>query len=121
MTTEKTLRDRGIYELHLPVFKQGDDLSEHVEENPGNPAKAFRDFAARYEEAAKRCMRVAGALSELPADKVTVDAGTHYIGIQAPPGSLAGLIADEILCIPEWDEDEEELSDEEDDDEEDGS
>jgi hypothetical protein len=88
------------YELHLPVFKQGDDLAFHLK-GKTKPADAFLRLAKQYEGAAEICRRVAGRLKEIP--KVTVDAGTHMILIDGPEEALVGLVKDKILAVVESD------------------
>lgn len=93
------------YNLHLPVFKQGDDLSHHLERNKDNPIRAFRDLAAQYECAAEICKDVAQALATIKnISDVEVQADTHFIGISAPERYMRQLIEQEMLVEEIYDE-----------------
>jgi len=94
--------DQGVYELSLPVFKQGDDLDHYLGKNPDDPAKAFLGLAEQYEDAAKICRRVAGVAMEAPKGSVTVNADSHLILVEGPPEAFAGLVTDKTLRIPGW-------------------
>lgn len=90
-----------IYEFHLPVFKQGDDLSQHVEKNPGNPSKALIGLAEQYEEASRLCRRLASVASE---GAMVLHADTHTIEVEADEKALAGLVSDGVLSVPPGDD-----------------
>jgi hypothetical protein len=107
------------YECWLPVYKQGDDFHDHLVRNPGDPAAAFLGLAERYEDAARQCRRVASVLKESPED-VTVDGCTHFISIQAPESTMAGLLADEVVGVCAFGEDEDEDEDDDNDGDDDG-
>ena len=101
------------YQLWLPVFKQGDDLRSHLNQN--NVPEAFLGLAEQYEEAAAICRKVAGCLAEANPKDIDVQADTHHIGITAPEKLMSSLVADETVREDEW---EEEFEDEETDDQE---
>jgi hypothetical protein len=93
------------YDLHLPVFKQGDDLAHHLERNKDNPIHAFRDLAAQYECAAKICKDVAKVLATIKSiSDVEVQADTHFIGVSAPEKYVRSLVEQEILVEENYDE-----------------
>lgn len=94
------------YEFFLPVFKQGDDLHGHLQANPNDHAKALIGLAEQYEAAAGLCRRVAGVVAETPG--VTLDGDTHMIWVYGPAEPLAGLVKDEVLTVPPYDEEEDE-------------
>lgn len=99
------------FELFLPVFKQGDDLQHHLKHNPDNPSQAFLDLAEQYEIAGEICRRVASTVVEAK-HPVSVYADTHYISITAAKEDFAGLLQDEVVTVPERDDedyDDEEL------------
>jgi len=98
--------DQESYELHLPVYKQGDDLAAHLRDFPHEPAKAFVGLAERYEAAAAACRRVAGVIAEAPLG-IAVQADTHMICVEGPRGALAGLVADKVLTKSPFEEEEE--------------
>jgi hypothetical protein len=92
------------YELHLPVFKPGDDLAQHLQKNPGKPSQAMVGLAEQYEAAASLCRRVAAVAAETPS--VVIQGDTHTITVEGPEAALAGLEADAILTATPWDHEE---------------
>lgn len=101
MTTSK--REKTDFTLLLPVYKQGSDLNQHLEETPDD-AKAFLALAARYEEAARLCRRVAGAIKESGCEMdIDVEGDTHFIGISGPAEVFAGLVSDKVLEVVDYD------------------
>jgi hypothetical protein len=103
------------YEVHLPVFKQGDDMAWHLEENDNNPVKSFQGLADQYLSAAKQCNQIseflamAGDLSD-----VSVDADTHCIWLSAPEKMVEPLLKEKVISPSMFDdEDDEEFDDEE--------
>lgn len=93
------------YDLHLPVFKQGDDLAHHLNANNGHPIKAFLDMAEQYKSAAEICQTVANTLSKVKnINSVKVDADTHCIWVYAKEKDVASLIKKEILVEENFDE-----------------
>ena len=96
--------DQKHYELYLPVFKQGDDFDYH-KRNADNVAEAFKRLAKQYEEAAQICNRVAGVIAECKDKHLIVDGCTHSISIQTSDEyNFEGLVADDILSVCEFDE-----------------
>ena len=86
------------YELHLPYFRTGDDLAYHMRESPTIP-EALARHAEQLESAAAILRRLASVAVDTPS--MTILADCHYIGVMGPEKELAGLVADEILTIPE--------------------
>lgn len=86
----------GYYNLWLPVFKQGDDLSHYLNENGTNGADAFLEMAKQYEDAAEICKKVADCISKSKSD-ITIDACTHHIGISARKTSVKTLLSQNII------------------------
>lgn len=79
------------YDLHLPVFKQGDDLAAHLREGLDSKA-ALEALAHRYEVAAERCRGLAAVAGECA--EVSVEGDTHVITVVGPFERLDAL-ADE--------------------------
>lgn len=81
------------YELSLPVFKQGDDLGEQIRKNE-TLKEAFEAQAALYDEASKRCLRMAEVAEELE-----VDADCHMISVRGPMKLLNKLVKEKLLNV----------------------
>lgn len=95
------------YNLFLPVFKQGDDLSHYLETNNGHPVKSFLDMAEQYKSAAEICQIVADVLSKSEnLDDVEVSADCHSIYINSEEETVASLINNAILVEESFEEDE---------------
>lgn len=91
------------YTLFLPVFKQGDDLSNYLNDNGSNGSQAFSELAKQYEDAAEICKKVSDCI--IKNEKlITVDAGTHHIGFSAPKKAVKELIHQNILQEENFDE-----------------
>jgi hypothetical protein len=107
---------KNYYDLFLPVFKQGDDLAQHLSESPEDPAKAFLGLAERYQDAAQICKRVASVVKEAPAGSIEVQADTHMIKLYGSEEYFGGLVQDKIIGIegPGDHEDEDSESDDDD-------
>lgn len=84
----------SYYNLFLPVFKQGDDLSVHLE-NSKHPAEAFLALAEQYKDAAKICEIVSNSIKNI--NDITVDANTHYIGIRVNGSKIKKLLKQKII------------------------
>lgn len=97
--------------LHLPVFKQGDDLLQCIRAND-TLADAFIDLSKTYIAASELCRRIASVAAE---HKLAVYSSGHVIDITGPIKVITSLIDDGILA--EFDSDSSE--DEEDEYEED--
>lgn len=91
------------YNLYLPVFKQGDDLSHHLERSKDNPIRAFRGLADQYQEAAQICRTVSKTLSDIKdLSDIEVQADTHFIGITIPEKYVRKLVEQEILVEEDY-------------------
>jgi hypothetical protein len=93
------------YELHLPVFKQGDDLHHKMEVTGGNLPEAFKLQAETYELAAEMCRKMAGVAVE---HELSVDADTHMIMVGGPEDVMENLVVEGILDADDEYEDEDE-------------
>ena len=103
MKTKKTKRSKrprkkmSHYELHLPYFKQGDDLS-HMMWHTKNHGLALEQHADMLEEAVAILRRVAKAAK---ADGLRIDqADTHYIGVRCPTAAGEKLVKEGVIDHP---------------------
>lgn len=87
-------------------YKQGDDLSHHLERSP-NPVQALRDWADVLASGAEGIREVAAALE---GHKVEIDADTHHIGISVEDQTLVDKLLT-INCITKSPFEDEELED----------
>lgn len=112
------------YDLHLPYYKQGDDLAfarqdaararlgmdpetdQTVPTTPADSLRAFQIHADRLEAAARTLRRLAAIAAE---HTVEIDcADTHHISVVLDDTIGATLVADNILWPSYVDEDEDE-------------
>ena len=77
-------------EIWLPYFKQGDDLSEALENSKTNE-EALEAHAQRLDDAAKILRKIK---EEIKGQDVEIDAGTHMITITAP-----GKLIDKLVSL----------------------
>ena len=89
------------YCLELPYFKKGDDLSHYLSETK-SVSEAFLMHAEALEAGAAMCRRMA----EFP--ELEVQADCHMIDISGPQEILDKLVAEDVLSIVDWGDDEEE-------------
>lgn len=96
------------YNLFLPVYKQGDDLANHLNANNNHPVKSFLDLAEQYKSAAKICELVAGALSKsIDVSDIEIGACTHSIYLATDENVVSSLVKDGILVEEEFQDDDE--------------
>ncbi len=101
------------YELHLPVFKQGDDLDYQLEQAKGNNAEALSALSECYQAAADACQRLSAMCAKRP--ELQFEGCTHHIGVRGPSDLLAALAEEGLLSAEEYEEEEEdELGEDED-------
>jgi len=96
-------------DIWLPMFKQGDDLSFHLEKNP-SPAEAFDAHAEQMDAVAEHLRAVAKAIRETECNSfevVNVCADTHHIDLTGPDTLTNKLLTEELGQENKWDEDEE--------------
>lgn len=91
----------GYYDCWLPVYKQGDDLFQHLGEEE-TPAAAFEALAERYEGAAAMCRRLVGVAREMP--ELRVDADCHHIGVSGPVERMEALVTEGLLQSSDFEE-----------------
>lgn len=95
-------------EIHLPYFKQGDDLNCCLDSEK-TKREAFFAHAEMLNYAASQLKKI----GELIDETVEVDADTHHIGINCSDEIAEKLISLELAEVPEWlEEDDEEFYDE---------
>ena len=75
-------------ELHLPYFKQGDDLAHHLSQAK-TVEEALDGHAAQLEFAASILRRVREMVA---GQEVTIVADTHYIAIEGPDEVIEALL-----------------------------
>lgn len=82
------------YDLHLPVFKQGDDLADSIDATE-TLHEAFIIQAKKYSDAANICWKLSEILKN--NTNVEIDAQTHHIGIHGPEEIFKDLLKSDIL------------------------
>lgn len=105
------------YDLRLPVWKQGEDFQNYLNNGDRDkPAEAFLALAEHYEVAAGICRRVAGVVAEAPEGSVAADGVCpHSITILGPAHVFGGLVADGVLTLNAYNNDYNDEDDEDDD------
>jgi uncharacterized protein YciI len=98
-------------EIHLPYFKQGDDLGHFLTQNKNDPSAAMKDHASMLKYAAKQLEQVAEYLDEHNI-KLNVQADTHCIFIDGPTAAIDELIKMDLASPDPFEDEEEEFDDE---------
>ena len=94
---------RKSAELHLPYFKQGDDLGHYLEKNKTN-LEALVAHAEMLEYAASILRNVAEEIREVDK-KIEINADTHMIYIEGPEEFMDNLVPKyDCMDFPEWEE-----------------
>ena len=94
-------------ELHLPYFKQGDDMRSCVEQTK-NSYQAFLAHAQNMESTMK-ILRDLAAKTE--GVDLTIDACTHHISVEGPVELIDSLITQGLLYPDPFEDEEEEWED----------
>lgn len=89
------------YEIVLPVYKQGSDLSACLQQCDGNVTGALRKQAARYRDAALALEQLS---SHRRSDELKIAADTHSITVEGPTDLLEELAAEGLIVQHEDDE-----------------
>jgi hypothetical protein len=97
-------------DIHLPYFKQGDDLSHHLE-HCATVEDALEAHAQQLEYAADLLRKVRGVIA---GQGVKIEADTHMIMASGPDEIIEALIDAKYASKPPW-EDEEDFEDKDDD------
>lgn len=96
-------------EIHLPYFKQGDDLNHHLT-HCSSVEEALEAHAQQLEFAATILRSVK---SMVTGQGVELDADTHMIMVSGPDEIIEALVDSKHASIPPWDEEGEPYLDEE--------
>lgn len=94
------------YNIHLPYFKQGDDLAHYLDEYKNN-IEALRAHSLALAYGARQLNEIADILSEFPSADVVFSTGAHMISIEAPNKVINKLLKKELIKEEDWDEEEE--------------
>jgi len=113
-------------EIHLPYFKQGDDLGWCLEKTDNNVIDALEMHMSVLEGAIMQLREIKNIIKESGKDGFELEADTHYIGLSGPTDVLEKLVKAEVVELDmfeeeeDWDdeEDEEDWDDEDEEDEE---
>ena len=93
-------------ELSVPLFKQGDDVSVHLEAAGGSALEALRRYANQLEGATQHVRSVLAHLEGVDDKTLALDAMAHVIALSAPSDVAARLLeAGLALRPPGWDDD----------------
>ena len=87
-------------ELHLPYFKQGDDLGFFLEKCK-NPLDALLSHAEMLESAAYVLREIASHLGTTSLEEVEIEADCHFITLTLPENVANVLLDKELVCEPE--------------------
>jgi hypothetical protein len=98
-----------VAELHLPYYKQGDDMSRYLGAT-ATVAEALEEHARHMDVAATMLRTLKDAIA---GHDVTISADTHLIAVAGPVALIDQLIEEELLVEDQWDP---EADDEDDDD-----
>jgi hypothetical protein len=97
--------------INVPVWKQGDDFGHQLTLATGAgkpPVAALVGLAEQYEEAAAECRKAAALIGDTP---VELSGDTHVITIAGPPALIERLVAEHLVTVDEYDDEEEEEGD----------
>ena len=87
-------------DIHLPYFKQGDDLSHHLS-HCASVEEALEAHAQQLEYAAELLRKVKGMID---GQDVKVEADTHMIMVSGSDEIIESLIDAGFAAQPPWDE-----------------
>lgn len=88
------------YCLHLPVYKQGDDLAHCLANANDNSVEALEALAAAYEHASDNCKQLASYLAKFPDSGIEVDGDSNTIEVTGPTELLEPIAWDTDETIP---------------------
>jgi len=90
-------------DIHLPYFKQGDDL-RHCLEETNTPLEALDNHVKIMQITIELLKNIQFYIKEFKVqNKIHIDAGTHHIGINGPKDFINKLI--KLKLATTWDED----------------
>lgn len=104
------------YKFGLPVFKQGEDFRDHLDDNQGDILEALKSSIEQYEYAVQSCQTLLSALSDIDVGEIEVGATGHSIMLSGPEellqplaeGDDSPLISEDDIEYAEDDDSEEE-------------
>lgn len=96
-------------DIHLPYFKQGDDLHHHLENEP-TIEQALEAHARQMEHTAQILREVK---SKIVGAEIEMQADVHFISISGPASVIDALLAAELASERDWLEEEEDLDEDE--------
>ena len=97
-----------LAEIHLPYFKQGDDLHHHLV-HCKSVEEALEAHAKQLEFAAAILRSVNGIVA---GQGVEMDADTHMITVSGPDEIIEALVDAKHASIPPWDDEGDDSEDE---------
>jgi len=98
-------------EIHLPYFKQGDDLGWCLEKTDNNILDALDMHMKMLEGTIMQLKEIKNIIKESGKDGFELEADTHYIGLSGPTDVLEKLVKAEVVELDmfeeeeDWDED----------------
>jgi hypothetical protein len=104
-------------EIHLPYFKQGDDLGWCLEKTDNNVLDALDMHMKMLESTIMQLKEIKNIIRESGKDGFELEADTHYIGLSGPTDVLEKLVKAEVVELDMFDDDEEDWDDEDDEEE----
>jgi hypothetical protein len=95
-----------IYEIHLPYFKQGDDMDNCIRSTE-TPLEALRAHADQLSIAAAQLNQIADIVSNYNQKDIILEGNVHYITISGPEEMENELLEEDLIDVSPWDNDEE--------------
>lgn len=92
------------YEVWLPYFKQGSDLYRHIESSE-TLEKGLRSHALAMKAAEEQLSGIADIVKDYSS--AHIDADTHMIRISGPQEMLDRLLAEDLINVVNYEDDEE--------------
>jgi hypothetical protein len=96
-------------EIHLPLFKQGDDLDHYLEKG-ASPVEALALYAGQLSRAVTQLLDVQERIAKLPSGHVALHGCTHFACLMVPYAVGAEMTRDGIAAAPLGDEDEDDAT-----------
>ena len=102
-----TKTDQAFAEIHLPYFKQGDDIRHAIESTENNVKEGLTSFVNSWRQLADELEKLCGLIGDRHTE-IEVEGDTHFIGITGP-GDLVNLLIKKsnLVYEDEYDEDDE--------------
>jgi hypothetical protein len=90
-------------ELHLPIYRQGDDLDQYLEQEGGDSHKALDLYAGDLDTAKEMCRRLQQEMVGVRGARIA-EAQTHLITVLGPADWIDRLVAEGLLYDPAQDQ-----------------